>query len=200
MDTRCEQVRAAASAHLDAESGPVTPADVTLHADECPACHDHVVAITRLDRSMRLAAAPAVPDLSARVVAAVDLAGDVRRTRQRRWVVAMTGLVMVVLAAGPLVGLASQHAQREVALLELAIGVAVILVAWRPRHGAPGLFPVVAVVSVLIAATALLDVSRGLTTLVAESAHLPVVIATVLLWHWARPAWRSGRSMHVEVT
>lgn len=200
MAARCELVREAASAHLDGELGPVSPDDVASHADGCADCRSQLAAVVTLDRSLRLALAPDVPDLSGLVVAAVDLAGDVRRARQRRWVVALTGLVMVILSAGPLVGVVTMHAQREVAMLELAVGVAVMLVAWRPRRAAPGVFPVVALMSVLIAATALLDVSRGLTTLPAESAHLPGIIAAVLLWHWARPAWRSGRSLLVETT
>ncbi len=200
MGVTCELVQDAGSAHLDREDGPMTPTEVAAHAVGCPDCADHLAAMAGLDRALRMAPAPHVPDLSRQIVAAVETAGTIERDRQRRWVVALTGVVMVALSAGPLLGVAPIHALREVAMLELAIGIAVVLVAWRPRRTAPGLFPVVAVMSVLIAATALLDVSRGLTTLPAEAAHLPSIVAAVLLWHWARPAWRQVRPARVEAT
>lgn len=198
MDSICSMVRGAASAHLDGEVGLVDADGVAAHAAVCDACDTHVAAIATLDRSLRLAPAPAVPDLSDAITAAVDLGGDRQRERQRRGVVALTGMVMVALSLPGLLGVTVLHAQREVAMLELAIGLAVVLMAWRPRWLAAGLFPVVATTSVLVVATAAMDVSRGLTTPLAELAHLPIVVAAVLCWHWARPAWSAQRGVRVE--
>lgn len=198
MNKDCATVRGSASAHLDGELGLVGANEVAAHAAVCEACRAHLAAMATLDRSLRLAPAPAVPDLSDAIVAAVDLDGDLQRGRQRRGVVALTGAVLVALSLPGLLGVTAMHAQREVAMLELAIGLAVVLLAWRPRRVAAGLFPVVATMSVLVVATAVVDVATGLTTPLAELAHLPIVVAAVLCWHWARPAWRTRYGLHVE--
>lgn len=194
----CDDVRDAASAHRDGEVATLAPDVVDAHVASCPDCRAHLDAVAVVDRRLRIAAAPVVPDLSARILAAVDLGARARRDRQRRWVLALTGVVMVVLALPGLAGAAFAHAQREVAMVEVAIGLAVVLCAWRPRRVAAGIFPVVAATSLLVLATAALDLSAGLTTPLAEVAHLPPAMAAVLVWPWARMAWAPGRRSHVE--
>lgn len=190
MRHECEEVRDAASAHLDGEVATIAPAAVAAHEAECPGCRDHLAIVRLLDRRLRLAPAPVVPDLSQRIIGAVDLGARSRRERQRRWVVALTGLVMVALAVPGGVGMAAAHSQREVAIFEAAIGLAVVLCAVRPRRVAPGVFPVVAAMSLLAMGTAIVDLSRGLTTPLAEVAHLPPVMAAILIWAWAGSEWR----------
>jgi predicted anti-sigma-YlaC factor YlaD len=194
----CHAVRGAASALGDGEEAILAPDVVDAHLATCPDCRSHLAAVEALDRRLRLAAAPRVPDLSAQILAAVDLGARTRRDRQRRWVVALTGAVMVVLALPGVTGAAFAHAQREVAVLEVAIGLALVLCARRPRRLAAGIFPVVAGMSLLVLATALLDLSAGLTTPLAEVAHLPPVMAAVLVWPWARAAWMPRHRSHAE--
>lgn len=180
----CDEVRVAASAQIDDEDPGLAEAAVTTHVATCRACADHVAAVTRVDRDLRIHSSPVVPDLAERIMAAVADDRTRSRLRHRRFVVALTGVAMVVAAVVAMVTAGTVHAGREVAVFEAATGVALVAVAWRPRRLAGGVFWVVATLSLLVVGTALVDLVAGLTTPLAEVVHLAPMVATALLWPW----------------
>lgn len=198
MDTECGAVREAASAQLDGEVGEVGRDVVHAHVAGCVACREHVAAITTVDLGMQMAPAMPVPDLTAAIVARADLERTTQQARQRRWVVGFAGVAMALLAVPALLGIDLVHAQREVAMIEVAVGVAIVAAAWRPDRIAAGVFPVVAMMSLLLVATATVDIASGTTTVLAELAHLPPLVATALLWPWAAPTWRGSSVRSAE--
>lgn len=180
----CDEVRVAVSAQLDGEDPGLAEVVVTTHVATCRPCADHVAAITRVHRDLRLQASPVVPDLAERIVVAVADDRARSRLRQRRFVVALAGGVMVVAAVVAMATAGTLHAGREVAVFEAATGVAVAAAAWRPRRLASGVFWVVATLSLLVVGTTLVDVVAGLTTPLAEVVHLGPMVAAALLWPW----------------
>ena len=106
----CSTCREIVSARLDGEATPLEGAAADAHLASCPACTRQRAAYEQLHRRVRLAPAEAVPDLSARILAAVSSpspsVGPARAWRVGPAVVALA-LLFVLLAAAP----ASAHAQ-----------------------------------------------------------------------------------------
>lgn len=186
----CDRVRMAVSAQLDDEDSGLPAGEVTTHVARCGDCAHHVELLARVDRDLRLQPAPAVPDLTAGIVTAVAEDRAAARLRQRRGVIALTGVAMVVLAIVALATSGLVHTGREVAMFEVATGVALVGAAWRPRRLAGGVFPVVATFSLLIVSTSVIDIMAGLTSIVAETVHLAPIMAAALLWPWVAASHR----------
>lgn len=184
MPATCEPYRDALSAMADGEVAPVGRDALAAHLATCDRCTAFAAATDDLARRLRVTAAEPVPDLTASILAAVDTPQTARaRTRwgQLRVLLALTGVVQLLLAVPALVTSdLAVHATREVGIVQAAIGVGLVVAAWRPAR-AGGMLPVVAVVALLAVVTALVDVTTGTTSLVAESSHLLEVVGTGLL-------------------
>ena len=72
---------------------------------------------------------------------------------------------------------------------DVALAVAFLFVAWRPLR-AIGLLPFVAVLSVCLGATAIIDLMHGHAVAVLETSHLLELVGTALLWLLAHPVAR----------
>jgi predicted anti-sigma-YlaC factor YlaD len=181
----CAATRAAMSARLDDEATDHELELLAEHLPGCAACRDHEVSLRTLARRSRLAAAAEVPDLSADIVRATAdaVAGRARRRTERRQqlqvVLGLAAVVQVGLAVVALVT-TTTHGVRDLAAVELALGLSFGVAAWRPRHAA-GMVPLVALVAAASVVVGAAEVVTGASRLVAELAHLlPLVTLPVI--------------------
>jgi predicted anti-sigma-YlaC factor YlaD len=96
--------------------------------------------------------------------------------------VALTQLVLAVpaLFLGADHG-ADLHVAHEIGSWDAALAFAMLTVAFQPRRAA-GLLPFVGALTVVLLATAGIDVAGGHTPALGESAHLLTLAGVVLLW------------------
>jgi predicted anti-sigma-YlaC factor YlaD len=144
----CAACRDVVSAQLDGEATPVEVAAADLHLATCAACTTYRRTVTGLLRSVRVAAAEPVPDLTVAILAAhppLDArpAHDVGLWRLG---LALVALAQVVAAIAHLGG---DHVVRDQAAWEAALAAGYGWAAWRPAR-ATGLLPVAAVLTVLL--------------------------------------------------
>lgn len=184
--TRCDDVHELLSARLDGELAAGELATLDRHLAGCVACRVHAEALDELERAGRLAAAEAVPDLTHRIMAAhharsaeqVVPSGD-----WRRWALGVLGLTLAVMAMPGLLGVEESgavHLSRELAAWDLALAASLLLVARRPER-ATGVFPLAAVVVVILAVTAFADAASGTVSLPGEAHHVLHATAVAVL-------------------
>jgi predicted anti-sigma-YlaC factor YlaD len=180
----CEPVRESLSALMDREWPTLGRDEVMAHLDECADCRrwqDRAHAATRRARL----SAPQPPDALAETLI-MALAGR----RWSRWM-----LPVRVLLAGVGWGIATfalpaliygidaeapPHVAHEMGSLNVAIGLSLVLAAFRPRL-ATGVLPLVGAVVGLLVLTAGDDILRGSTTWQHEAPHALMVAGLVLL-------------------
>lgn len=197
----CDDVRLALSARLDGEDPRTPAAALDTHLITCLGCRAWLARAERLNRVVRVQVA-AVPDLTARVLAAV--ADDPRRpapARNRpgvvlsghrqilRVAVAVTAVAQLLVALPALLaGLGvsvDPHTSREMASFDIALAVGFVLAAYRPER-AHAFVPVAFVLAVCLAGTSLIDIVNSTTALVHEIGHLAAVVQAGLLWALGR--------------
>jgi predicted anti-sigma-YlaC factor YlaD len=195
----CEDVRVAMSARLDAEDPGLDPEQIDGHLTECADCAAWLAAAQRLAPTL-----PPAPDLTGRIMAAVDAdpviaAAQARRrataeaqSRQRilRVAVAAAATVQLALAVPTLVGtfLASElgpHTSREMASFDMAVAIGFLFVAYRPAR-ARALVPVAIALAILLGVTSVVDIVRGVAGTAHEIGHLVAVVQAGLLWSLSR--------------
>jgi predicted anti-sigma-YlaC factor YlaD len=194
----CDHVRELVSAAADDEVTRDEHAVVESHLDRCSGCRAHAERVAALTRQVRLRAAPAVPDLTVRVI---DRARPPRLGRGGwlRPALAWVAVLLAVQSVGPLVfgdahG-ANTHVARHLGAFSLALAVGLLYSAWRP-HRAFGLLPFAAALVVTMAVGAVLDVLGGSSTLLAEAVHVTELVGLVMLWMMSgSPGWDRLRSV-----
>lgn len=222
----CASVQEVVSARLDHEdarvevtrAGPEGSADrvvdvrgravsVADHLASCTSCRAFRAEAAELHRRVRVAPAPSVPDLQDRIVAAMEVTVpeptrpvSVLRRREARVVLGMAGAVQVLVAVVGLVGAAPLHAVREVAAFEVALGVAMVVAAWRPGRFAHGMLPVVAFAAAIVLGAAVVDVVEGVARPIAEFSHLVPAIGAIVLWWLDRHPAAPGLRVHSGTT
>lgn len=117
---------------------------------------------------------------------------DARRSRRvlaLQYGLLVVALSMVVLSVPELLATtgAAVHATRHLGVWDLAFAVGLLVAALQPWR-ARGLLPMAVALGCAMAVTAGLDLSRGVTTGIAELSHLLEVLGLVLLWLLSRAA------------
>ena len=193
----CVAVQEAISAQLDDEDPGMTPELVEAHLRTCDDCRRFQARSTGINRRVRLRRSEPVPDLTARILAAIgETGGAIQRRLVTELRVGLLGVAIaqLVLAVPPLImgsdDGASIHLARHEGSFGLAIAVGFLLAAWRPARAA-GLVGVMGVLATCLIVTAAVDVAAGHTTAVAELDHLPVVVGFALLWLLVHPFRRA---------
>ncbi len=150
----CMQIRQAISARLDGEDPGLDEPTVYAHLAGCADCRAFAHGAEALHRSMRLAPAPAIPDLTPGILAAIgdesssaDAESNPTRTSRcagswSRIAVAQIAVAIPALIFGSDAGL-PVHAARHIGSFDVALGVGFLYAAWKPSR-IPGLLPVVA--------------------------------------------------------
>lgn len=186
---KCETCREALSARLDGEAEPVPPDAVDRHLAGCPACKSWQRRAEDLRRTMTVRPAPAVPDLTAPILARAP-------TIRRRWVaraaLGVIALVQLTLGMAQLLGVATGmpahgdggmmvgHLSHESTAWNLAVGVGFAWAALRTR-AAEGQLPLVAGFVLVLATVSAADLLGAGVTVSRLLSHIPVVLGLLLL-------------------
>jgi predicted anti-sigma-YlaC factor YlaD len=190
----CRHVREAVSAVLDGEDSPLDAGVIESHLASCTDCRAYAVQARTLHRSLRMSAAPAVPDLTPSILAAIDAshrsaAADGRDLALRLALVVLA-VAQIAIGIPALLGADSGvpvHDARHLGSFGLALAVGFLFAAWRPdRIG--GLLPVVAALVACLLGTSFLDIASGRTAVVSEVGHVTEIVGLVVCWLLARPA------------
>ena len=197
---QCPLYREALSARLDGEPLGVPERALDEHLATCPDCAVGADDAAVVTRRARLAPAPVVPDLTARVLQALprELPGTAAAARARLTEsalrlallsigVAQAGIAWPVLADGSLS--APVHMAHETGAWNLALAAAFLAVAAAPRLAA-GALPFLGTFAVLLTVVTVQDLGAGHMHVDRAVAHL-LLIAGVLLV--GTVAWRGRR-------
>ncbi len=185
----------------------MSAADLDRHAAGCSPCADWAGAAAAVTRRARLAAAPAVPDLTARVLAALpaELPGARAAARARlvdtalrvllaAVAVAQAALAWPALTLGAAAMSAPVHMAHETGAWNGALAVAFAAVALAPAS-APGSLPFLGAFTALLLASTVRDLGAGQVDADRALVHLlvlaGVVVTALLAWRRRRPAARS---------
>jgi predicted anti-sigma-YlaC factor YlaD len=199
----CSSFREAASARLDGEPLGVAAADLDRHLADCRPCAAWAGAAADLTRRTRLSAAPAVPDLTARVLSALPavlpgaraaararLADTALRLVLGAVAVAQAALAWPALASGAAAMSAPVHMAHETGAWNAALAVAFAAVALAPRW-APGSLPFLGAFGALLLAATVRDLAAGAVHTDRAVSHVLVLVGVAVV---ALLAWRRRRS------
>jgi predicted anti-sigma-YlaC factor YlaD len=186
----CDRAREAISARIDGEDPGVPDDAIAAHLAGCAACRDWEQRAHVLTRRTRLGGAVLEQDLTERVLTALPPSRRGRRLR-----VSLRGALLVVAIAQvavtvPLLILghdrdASAHAAHELGSFDLALAIAFIVGAAKPRLSAGLAWPCGIAAGGLVA-TAVIDMIAGQTFGVDEAQHLIALAGALLLLGQAR--------------
>lgn len=198
----CAPFREAISARLDGEPLGLAAAGLDDHLARCADCRTWEGEAAQVTRRARLAAAPAVPDLTAAVLAALprELPGVGAAARSR---VVGTGLRLALLAVGVAqAGIAwpaltfgreamsaPMHMAHETGAWNLGVAAAFLAVAAAPRLAA-GTLPFLGTFTALLLPVTLGDLAAGRVTADRAAVHLLLLAGLALV---ATVAWRGRR-------
>ena len=199
---QCTPYREAVSARLDGES-PGLPADeLDAHLDACPACAAWARQVELVTRRARLAPAPAVPDLTATVLAALprELPGTAAAARARLATAALRLAPLAVgvaqaafawpsLLAGTGAMSAPVHMAHESGAWNVGIAAAFLAVAASPRLAA-GTLPLLGTSAALLAVLTVADLRAGHVPADRAGTHLVLLAGVALV---GTVAWRGRR-------
>jgi len=185
----CVEVRESLSAVMDREWPALRREQVSEHLGGCPVCRSWEVRARDATRRVRLGFPAPSAGLDDRLTAAVVSRSRSRWAMPLRIALALVGWAIAVVSLPALVyGVdpeASMHAAHELGSLNVALALALVLAALRPRRAA-GILPVLGGAMVLLVFTAGDDVLRGDTTWSHEAPHALVVAGFLLLLGLAR--------------
>ena len=194
------QMRHAFSARLDGEDPGLDDAAVYAHLADCTDCRRFAHDAEVLHRTVRLAPAPAIPDLTPGILAAI---GEERAAAERpatvpsddtnhalRWILLAIAVAQIAVAIPPLIfgsdaGL-PVHTARHIGSFDVALGVGFLYAAWKPSR-IPGLLPVVTALVVCLVGSSLLDVAAGNTAALGEVQHVFDFVGLAVVWLLSRP-------------
>jgi predicted anti-sigma-YlaC factor YlaD len=188
----CETAREAISAVLDGEEAGVLVEDLEEHLLGCAACRTWREAAHEVTRRARIAPAAVSSRHTGEVVAAVRAHARVPR-RQLGTTAARTGLAVVaagqIAATAPVLLFGSDHSApfhvaHEIGAFGIALAVGFLVAAWQPGR-ALGMRPVVGAAAVLLAVTAVADLTSGLTSAGDEAPHLLAIAGWLLVCYLA---------------
>jgi predicted anti-sigma-YlaC factor YlaD len=203
---QCARFREAISARLDDESLGMPARELDDHLAGCRACGTWAEDVARVTRRARLAPSPAVPDLTATVLAALPRelpgAGEAARSRvvgaALRVVlvalgIAQAGLAWPALTSGEDAMSAPVHMAHESGAWNLAVAAAFLAVAGGPRLAA-GALPFLGSFAALLVPVTLADLAAGHVHADRAVAHLLLVAGTlvVAVIAWRGSTWRDA--------
>jgi predicted anti-sigma-YlaC factor YlaD len=197
----CMQIHQAISARLDGEEPFVDESTLYSHLADCADCRAFSHRAEALHRSVRLAPAPEIPDLTPAILTAIGaetLADAADRAEPDtnlalRWILVAIAVAQIAVAIPALLfgsdaGL-PVHTARHIGSFDVALGVGFLYAAWKPSR-IPGLLPVVAALVVCLIGSSFLDVANGSTRALGEAQHVLDFVGLAVVWLLSRPATR----------
>ena len=196
----CMQIHQAISARLDGEESFVDESTLYSHLAGCADCRAFSRRAEAVHRSVRLAPAPAIPDLAPSILTAIgaestaDAEPDTNLAL--RWILVAIAVAQIAIAIPALVfgsdaGL-PVHTARHIGSFDFALGVGFLYAAWKPSR-IPGLLPLVAALVVCLLGSSLLDVADGATRAFGEVQHVLDFVGLAVVWLLSRPVARRVR-------
>ena len=197
----CMQIHQAISARLDGEDPGFDEPTVYAHLAGCADCRAFAHDAEALHRTMRLAPAPAIPDLTPSILTAIGVessgsdAADAEPDTNvaLRWILLAIAVAQIAVAIPALVfgndASLPVHTARHIGSFDVALGVGFLYAAWKPSR-IPGLLPVVAALVVCLVGSSLLDVASGSTRALGEVQHVLDFVGLVVVWLLSRPVPR----------
>ncbi len=191
------QIHQAISARLDGEAPGLDESSVYAHLAGCADCRAFAHDAEALHRSVRLAPAPEIPDLTPGILTAIgaESLGDAEPDTNLalRWILVAIALAQIAVAIPALVfgsdaGL-PVHTARHIGSFDVALGVGFLYAAWKPSR-IPGLLPVVTALVVCLVGSSLLDVAAGSTRALGEAQHVLDFVGLAVVWLLSRPVTR----------
>jgi predicted anti-sigma-YlaC factor YlaD len=199
----CDRCRVAVSAGLDGEDGGYPPDLVRAHVESCAGCREFAAGAERLHRAARVTPAEPVPDLTDAIVRTIGdepVSAPVdERTRFLRISLAVIATIQLTMAVPALIlgddaGLPT-HVARHLGSFALALGVGLLVVAWKPERAA-GVLPVVAALVLCLLGSSLIDIISGGAAPGAEVSHAPELVGLVAVWLLARTPGEQTHRAH----
>jgi predicted anti-sigma-YlaC factor YlaD len=191
----CMQIHQAISARLDGETPELDEPTVYAHLAGCADCRAFAHDAEVLHRGVRLAPAPAIPDLTPGILAAIgaeslaDTEPDTHLTL--RWILFAIAIAQIAVAIPALVfgndASLPVHTARHIGSFDVALGVGFLYAAWKPSR-IPGLLPVVVALVACLVGSSLLDVAAGNTGALGEAQHVLDFVGLAVVWLLSRPA------------
>jgi predicted anti-sigma-YlaC factor YlaD len=193
----CDRIQLSISAVLDGEDAPEPPSVVANHVATCADCRAYRAGAESLHREVRVAAAPAVPDLTPQILLSIGADAEDPDARGLRLVVALLGLLQLGVALPALLfgedaGL-PVHTARHLGSFGVALGIGLLVAAWRPERVA-GLLPLAVALVACLAVTCVLDVTTAHVPPSSELNHAIEVVGLVSLWLLSRTPAADRRS------
>ncbi|MCJ7436429.1 MAG: zf-HC2 domain-containing protein [Acidimicrobiia bacterium] len=189
----CERTRTAISARLDGEDVGAPAEAVRTHLAACVECRAYQEAVASLHARVRVAPAPRVPDLTARILGAIGADDGAASPHLEAWriglgfvAIVQIGLAVPALLLGSDAGL-PVHTARHLGSFAVALAVGFLFAAWRPSRVA-GLFPVAAALVACLVITSVIDIATGRAAAVNELTHVTELLGLGLLWLVGRAA------------
>lgn len=182
----CERYQHAISARLDGEDAGIDAPTLAGHLATCSACRNWEADVVSLTRSVRVASADPIPDLTPAILAAIGQEPAPSRLDPTalRWGLAAVALMQFVMAISTLLfgtnGMTG-HLTRDVGSFDLALAVGFVYAAWRPSR-AYGMLPIVGALVACLAVTTTVDLTEGRAGAGAEAAHLLDLMGLAFLW------------------
>jgi predicted anti-sigma-YlaC factor YlaD len=186
MNHGCEEIRTALSARMDGEEPGLDPSE---HLATCAGCQAWQATAEQITRTVRLQPVH-VPDLTARILAAVSASSITatqaarERVRSRRRILqvalGVSALVQLGLAIPALLTGDVLHTSREAASFDIALAVGFALAAWRPER-ARAFVPVAFVLAGCLTLTSFFDVAGGAAILAHEISHVAALAQALIL-------------------
>ena len=184
----CEIFREALSARLDSEPGPLPGDQVDAHLATCSACRTWYARGEALRRAMLVRSAPAVPDLTASIMAQAPSVS--REKWGLRVALGLVGLVQCGLAFAQLLGMDTGlhggaamvgHLLNESAAWNLAVGIGLLWAALR-THAAAGQLPMITGFVLVLTVVTTSDLIGGQVTAGRVLTHAFLVVGLGLLF------------------
>jgi predicted anti-sigma-YlaC factor YlaD len=186
----CTRIREAISADLDGEELPLERELLHRHLATCGACRDYEASLVALHRRSRIGLSPEVPDLTSRVLLAIDQqSAPAPAEHGLRLGLACIALMQLALSVPALVlgddaGL-PVHSARHLGAFGVALAIGLLAAAWKPQR-ISGLLPLVAALVVCLVGSSGLDVATGHAVASSELSHATEILGLVALWLLAR--------------
>jgi predicted anti-sigma-YlaC factor YlaD len=187
----CDRIQLSISAVLDGEEPPEPPPVVAAHVATCADCRVYRDGVEALHRELRVAPAPVVDDLTPEILAAIGADGHAPDpdARALRVVVGLLGLLQLGVALPALLfgtdaGL-PVHTARHLGSFGVALGIGLVVAAWRPDRVA-GLLPLATALVACLAVASVLDVATAHVSPSGELNHATEVVGLVSLWLLSR--------------
>lgn len=193
----CMQIHQAISARLDGEAPGLDEPTVHAHLAGCADCRAFARESEALHRSVRLAPAPSIPDLTPGILTAIG-AESIRDAESDtnlalRWILVVIALAQIAVAIPALVFGSDAnlpvHTARHLGSFDVALGVGFLFAAWKPSR-IPGLLPLVAALVACLLGSAFLDIASGSTRAFGETQHVLGMGGLAVVWLLSRAGRR----------